>query len=115
MNFSFKLDPTMPSFQYEHDVSVGFEWKCVKSLDDDQAIFDDVLSTFKNLFNKREYDKFLKNQDYKGAIMIKPHITNQLCFEGIPPRERESFSPSFINRNLRIKIKGNGGKNTSSS
>ena len=45
MDFSFKLDPIMQSFQYEDDVSVGFEWKCVKSLDDDQAIFDHVLST----------------------------------------------------------------------
>jgi len=51
MDFSFNLDPIMQSFQYEHDVSVGYEWKYVKSLDDDQAIFDDVLSTFINLFN----------------------------------------------------------------
>ena len=78
--------------------------KCVQSLDDNEAFFDDILSPFINMFNKREYYKFLKNQEYTGAIMMKPHTTNQLCFEGKPHREKASF----INRILRMKIEVDG-------
>jgi hypothetical protein len=38
-------------FQNGNEVSSGFVEKGMKSLDDDEAIFDDILSTFINIFN----------------------------------------------------------------
>jgi hypothetical protein len=45
------------------------------------------------MLNKIECDKFLQNQEYTSAIMMKPHTTNQLFFEGRLPRENASFKP----------------------
>ena len=61
MDLSNKFDPWVQQFQNGNEVSSGFVEKGMKSLDDDEAIFDDILSTFINIFNWREYDKFLKN------------------------------------------------------
>jgi hypothetical protein len=72
MELSNKLDPTVQQHKIGNGVSSGIVEKCVKSLDDNEAIFDDILSSFVNMFNKREYGKFLKNQEYTGAIMMKP-------------------------------------------
>jgi hypothetical protein len=56
MDFSNKLDLTMPDF----NIRLNFEGKCVRSLDNNAAIFDDILSTFTHIFNKRNNDRFLR-------------------------------------------------------
>ena len=44
MELSNKLDPTVQQHKNGNGVSSGIVEKCVKSLDDNEAIFDDILS-----------------------------------------------------------------------
>lgn len=51
---SNKLEPLVHQFQYGRDISSGLVEKCVKSLDDSKVFFDDILSAFINIFNKKK-------------------------------------------------------------
>ena len=54
MELSNKLEATVQQHKIGNSVSSGIVEKC---LDDNEAIFDDILSSFVTMFNKREYGK----------------------------------------------------------
>ena len=55
--------------------------KAFRSLSNDACVNDEVVVCFTKMFNEWEYNPFLTDSDYRGAIVMTSNLVETLCFQ----------------------------------
>ena len=91
----------------------NIEPKCIKSLDNDTEVLDDVVHNVSRLFNARQYNMFKAVKNHKSSMMMSSHHTFNLCFTKTTKVAkgggfRQKYQPENMDKYLERKI----GKNS---